>query len=669
MYFIRLFSALIVIVLCNGALAAGSIPQFDPVLIRIGEKAITKSAFQTVYEKNNLADGILNPLSVDEYLELFVAFQLKVMEAKSRGMDTTRSFQQEFAGYRDQLAQQYLVDHSVSEELLEEAYQRMQYDIRASHILIMLPAHAPPEDTLKVYNQMMELRQRYLDGEDFSELAVAYSEDASVRDVVSEEGQLMRRGNRGDLGYFTVFNMVYPFETAAYNTPVGDISMPVRTAYGYHLIWVADRLPAMGMARVAHIMLMTPPGMDRQSMDEAEEKIHQIYGQIRDGADFEQMTERFSEDQQSAPRGGEMAPFSSNRMVPEFIETISAMDAPFEVSQPIQTNYGWHIIRLLEKTPVPDFEEVLPDIQARVQRDDRSQLGRQVVVERIKQENGWREEGGAMRAIFNMADELVENPEDIELLPDPDAILFSMGDTLLTSRNFVEFFHGLRRGNEEAEAFIHNAYQRYVPETVLAYEKARLEQKYPDFERIIEEYYDGILLFEITDKEVWSKAVTDTVGQRQFFEAHKDRYQWDERLMAAIFTTQQMESALALKDIVANWDDEDDRYREILEYVNRENPLGTSLNEGLFEYGNHPEVLSEITWKEGLHDVVHSNGNYHVVVVDQVLPAQPKTLRETRGAVISDYQNHLEKQWIEELKNKYGVWIDELLVREIAPAY
>lgn len=408
----------------------------DPVLLRIGDEAITLSEFKEAYSRNNDHANRAGHEHVEEYLELYIDYRLKVKEAKSQGLDTLPDFRRELNGYRDQLAREFMAEHEVTDQLIREAWERSLYDIRASHILLRLPPDASPEDTLEVYNEIMDIYREVDDGADFSELAGEVSEDPSARDTEATANQPARSGNAGDLGYFTVFDMIYPFESAAYNTPPGEVSKPVRTDFGYHLVKVTDRLPAMGEARVAHIMLMTPPDIGEEEIAEKEQQIFDIYRQLQAGADFARMAADFSDDRQTAGNGGEMAPFTSSRMVPEFIEAIHHLAESVDISPPVRSDFGWHIIKLIDRSPPPSFEAAVEEIRARVARNDRSRI-------------------------------LQKQPENMH------------------------------------EAF-------------------------PEFTRIMQEYHDGILLFEVTEKEVWDEAITDTLGLKAFFEENRSEYQENE---------------------------------------------------------------------------------------------------------------------------------------------
>ncbi|TVR40800.1 MAG: hypothetical protein EA394_07250 [Bacteroidia bacterium] len=522
----RITIFVIVLLMTSSGLIAGQ--NNDPVLIRIEDKEITRSRFADIYRKNNLESMVAEPKEVDEYLEMYINFRLKVLEAVNQGMDTTTSFLEELRGYRDQLARQYLTDNEVTEELVREAWERGQYDLRVSHILMNLDPYAPADDTLQVYEQMLKVRQRILDGEPFSELALEMSDDPSAHGREATATQPARRGNAGDLGYFSVFHMVYDFETAAYNTPVGEVSMPFRTNFGYHIIKVADRLPAMGRARVAHIMLMTPVGMDEDDIKEKENQINDLHRRVMEGEDFGELAGIYSEDRQSATRNGEMPAFTSNRMVSQFIQAISKLENPGDISPPVRTDFGWHIIKLLEKTTPPPFEDVHADLRNRIQRDERSQLSQQAVLKRLKNQYGFTENPEKLSELYEIVDATIFNGTwDKSKAQSLTGAVATFGDQTYDIQDFVSFLDETQRRQTPAAipSYINQQYDRFINEMLIGYKDSRLEEMYPEFREVVQEYHDGILLFEITDREVWSRATVDTLGLERFFEANRDRYQ------------------------------------------------------------------------------------------------------------------------------------------------
>lgn len=658
---------LIGVLLIGAPLKIFSQADDDPVLIRLNGRTVTLSEFEAAYRKNNLSMQIDDPKSVEEYLELYINFNLKVLEAINRGMDTNPAFINELKGYREQLAKPYLTDQHVTDQLLEEAYQRMQYDVRASHILVNLSEHAKPADTLAAWNRIIRIRERILNGEPFDQVARQESDDISARDQEGTANRPPMRGNGGDLGYFTVLDMVYPFETAAYNTPVGEVSMPVRSSFGYHIIIVADRLPAMGRAQVAHIMTIFPPGVDDSEKETLKNRSHEIYERILAGEDFGQLAAQYSDDRSSARRNGEMPPFTSNRMVPEFIKAISQLNSPGVVSEPVRTQFGWHIIKLIEKTPPPVFEDVALELKNRISRDSRSQLSQQVVINRLKKEFNFRENPSALNEFFNIVDESIfERKWEKSKASHLNQELFSFANQSISQQdfaNYLELSQGLRTP-EAIEVYVRAMYQNFVSQKILDFEDSQLESKYPDFRAIMKEYHDGILLFELTDKLVWTKAVEDSTGLHHFFVQNQNDYLWPDRISATIYTFNDQRTAKRGRREIARAQNRGLDHNHVLEIFNNTSSLNATAVNGVF-IGDEEEILQSVNWEKGISQIIPWKGKFAVVHVHEVLPSQPKKMEEIRGILIADYQNYLEKKWVEELRQKYQVEVQRDLLRQI----
>jgi len=631
----------------------------DPVLLKINERKVTLSEFEYVYTKNNLNPQVIDQKSVEEYLELFINFNLKVYEAMQLGLDTHASFIDELAGYREQLAQPYLTDQEVANHLVEEALERMQHDIRASHILINLEQHASPEDTIAAWNKLMEIRQRAIDGEDFGQLAEMYSDDPSAKGSPATANRPAMRPNYGDLRYFNVLDMVYPFESAAYNLELGEISLPVRTNFGYHLIKLTDRIPATGRARVAHIMINLPADADENAQKQALDKINEIHHKLQDGEDFAELAQRFSDDNASARRGGELPAFTANRMVPEFIKAISYMSQEGEISQPLRTDFGWHIIKFFEKQ-IPTEEEAIADLRNRISRDSRAHLSKDAVVQRLKKEYDFKEFKDNLEIFFSKVDESIfEGNWDKSILTEHQKPLFQFADMIYNQQDFASYLSRVQsvRTPESIRNYVSTMYRNFYQQKLMDYEDSRLEEKYPEFRQIMREYHDGILLFELTDQKVWSKAMRDTTGLKEFFENNIDDYMWQDRFDAEIFTFNSEKEARDGRRQIRRAHRRNISYDELLANFNQTNQLNVSGEKGIFEIGQVP-VLSELSQQAGVSDIMRSGNNYVVVKVNEFMPSQPKKLNEVRGLVIADYQNYLEKKWVKELREKYDYFVN-----------
>ncbi|MHC2990680.1 peptidylprolyl isomerase [Pontibacter sp. HJ8] len=501
----------------------------DPIIATIGSQPIYTSEFQYVYEKNNGGnEGAYTRQSVTEYLDLYTKFKLKVMEGESRGLDTTVAFRKELEGYKEQLAQPYLTDKSVTDKLVQEAYERLKQEVNASHILIGLPADPDPQDTLAAYNQVLELRKRVTSGESFEKLAREFSQDPSAAE------------NGGNLGFFTAMQMVYPFEDAAYTTEVGQVSEPVRTRFGYHLIKVNDKRQAQGEVKVAHIMVRSTPGMPKADSLAAKQRIDAIYKRVQRNENWEKLTAEFSEDANSAANGGELPWFGTGRMIPSFEEVAFSLKKEGDIAQPVHTPYGWHIIKLVDKQGLPPFEEMEQSLRNKIAKDSRSELNKAAFLKRIKTENNFTENAAAKTAALNQAsDELLQAKWDFDGADKTlKTTLFTIQGKPYTVGDFYAFAKAEQRPRTTGTAahYLNMLYDTYVNKSLLEYERANLESKHPDFRMLVKEYHDGILLFQLMDEKVWSKAVEDTVGLQRYFEQNRDKYQWGQRAQATVIS-------------------------------------------------------------------------------------------------------------------------------------
>lgn len=643
---------LILFVVCTGLfqLKAQTVLNLD------GED-ISLTEFLAIYNKNNSNAQSIDPKTKEEYLELFVNFKLKVREARELGMDTVTSFKRELAGYRRQLAAPYLTDEKVTDELIEEGYERMKEDINASHILIRLPAVPLPADTLKAYKKIMALKKKIKSPEkDFERIARESSEDPTAAD------------NAGSLGYFSAFQMVYPFETAAYSTPVGTVSDVIRTSYGYHIVYVKDRRPARGEIRVAHIMVQFSAQDSGTAMLDKEKKIREIYDKLKSGGDFAQLAEQFSDDQGSAVKGGELPWFGTGRMVEEFENAAFELKNDGDFSEPVKTRYGWHIVKRLEKKGLASFEEIKPDLEKRVSRDIRSRMSKESFFKRMKKEYQYVDFPKNVQAMEKVLDSSYYRGQwrANEKAAKMNKTLFSLDATSVggkkkevTQQDFAKFMESngrfQRLPGAEPNVIVNTLFEEFVQNEITQFEDGMLELKYADFKALMQEYHDGILLFDLMDKKVWSKAVRDTTGLKEYYEKTKNSQMWPERIDAYIFTCENEQVASKTRKYVKkkakkNLLDKDD----VLKTINLDSQLSLTVENGKYAKGEK-DVLDQATWEKGFTENQSVSGKVKFAYIKEVLPSQPKKLEEARGVFISSYQDYLEKEWINELRSKYEV--------------
>jgi peptidyl-prolyl cis-trans isomerase SurA len=614
-------------------------------LIKIGDQQITSAEFLQMYNKKSSFQDTSKTKEelMKEYLDLYTKFRLIVKEAESLGLDTTKKFKDELAGYRNQLAESYLTDKSVSEELVKEAYERMKYDVHASHILILSRPDDMPEDTLKAYKKALELMNRAKAGEDFAKLAKENSEDPSAKQ------------NGGDLGFFSALRMVYPFESAAFNTPVNEISKPVRTKFGYHIIKVHAKRPSVGEVKVAHIMVRLKENGTADENKNAEDRINEIYGKLQSGSTWEEMV-RISEDYQTAQKGGDLGYFGPNKFPKEFEDASFALKENGEISKPTKTAYGWHIIKLIDKKGMDSFEKMQSELKKSIAKNDRSNLSKDVVYNRIMKKNGFKEFPKNLKKIFEITDSTLEMgtwkiPANVELKKP----LFQIGNIKYTQKDLADYMftrEGLRK-NTNYKQLVNQYYDNFKHEKVFEFENKNLEQNYPAFKATMKEYRDGMLKFEITDAKVWSKASRDTTGLKEFYNANKDKWMWPNRIKGEVYICINAEVAKQVKDLL----DKGNTLPQVLEMVNKSSQLNVRVLQGAYSKEDYP-ALGTFYWKKGVSDVAENASMFYVFKIDDILSPTPKKIEEARGIITSAYQNYLEENWMKELRAKYPVAVN-----------
>jgi len=627
----------------------------DKILMTIHDRQVSLDEFERIYNKNNSSTA-LEQQTVEEYLELFINFKLKVIEAEELGLDTTQRFLKEFNGYKQQLAKPYLSDEEELDALVRQAYERAQIEINTSHILIRTSPDAAPEDTLRAFNKCIEIRDRILAGEDFGTVAKATSDDPSAKT------------NAGALGWFTVFRMVYPFETGAYNTEKGKVSPPVRTRFGYHLIKVNDIRNSRGNVRVSHIMIMTPEGMNDEQREDAKKRIHSLYDSVQRGSDFSEIAKLYSEDRSSAARGGELPWFGTGRMVAPFEDASFALANIGDMSEPIQTSYGWHIIKLLEKKNFEDFQTIQADLKANVAKSDRNAYSKKALVERIKLNNRFNEERENLYPFYAVVDtSIFYRNWDAEKALGLNDVLFTIGDRSVSQQDFAAYLaekQGARKTN--IEVLVDNHYEKFVEEQVLQYEEDQLPGKYPEFKHLVQEYHDGILLFDLTDQMVWSKAVEDSAGLEAYFADNRTNYMWEKRLDATLFTCRDAEVASFARELLSKKKRKRPSKEALLSmaYTEFSDSSSLSFESNKYEIEDH-QLVEKMDWNNPMSANMEEGGKVIFLVKNKVLKPEPKELEECRGIVTADYQNSLETNWIESLRAKYPIQVNREMLSEI----
>jgi peptidyl-prolyl cis-trans isomerase SurA len=437
--------------------------------------------------------------------------------------------------------------------------------------------------------------------------------------------------------------------------------MPVRTRFGYHILKVTDKRPAQGQIMCAHIMVKSQKGQGTAADSlSAKQKIDEIYSKIKAGESFEELAKQQSDDKASAKEGGKLPLFGTGRMVLEFEKAAFALQKDGDISEPIKTQYGWHIIKRLEKKPIPTFDEVKNELKGKVTKDSRAQKSKESLVAKIKKENNFKENTKARDEFVPLIDtnyfEGTWSKDKVEKL---NKEIFSIADKKYTQLDFANYLenHQTKRPRIDAMVLVKNTYDQFLNESCIAYQESVLDKKYPEFKALMQEYRDGILLFDLTDKKVWGKAVKDTAGLEAFYQKNKNNYMWEQRVEATIYTCANKAIADQTRKLIKKQEKSKISNDSLMSIVNQNSQLNLRIEAGKF-MKNENEFIDKVKWEAGTSENILNNNQVVFVRINRVMEPEAKKLTEARGLVTSDYQNFLEKEWIAALKEKYAVNVD-----------
>lgn len=640
---------LLLLSLCCGSLAWAG-PTEDPVIMKVNGKDVTKAEFEYIYRKNNQQQ--IDNKSLDDYLVLFKNFKLKVSEAESMGLDTTSVFKTELEGYRKQLANPYLVDRQVDDQLALEAYNRLKENVEVSHILFRIPENATPADTFKIYQKADSVLNLIRKGQDFATLAKQYSEDPSAA------------RNAGYLGFITGFMTVYPFESAAYNTPAGSVTGPVRSQFGYHLVKVSSRRSDPGQVLTAHIMKASSPNAPEEQRKKAEQEIREIYDQIMQGGDFAAIAKEKSDDPGSAQKGGELPWFGSGRMVKEFEDVAFSLKEKGDISAPVLSPFGWHIVKLLDRKQLEPFSEKKAELLRRIARDERGNKGQLSLIEKLKKEYNLTLNQPVVDRMVKLTE--TYNPKDsvfmTKIEEDSETLLTINGQPYAVSDFAVYLKKQFNAENMPAADYLNDKINAFAGKSILDYEDSQLESKYADFRNLMNEYRDGILLFEVSNREVWDKASKDTQGLSDFFKKNKKKYNWKEPRYKGYVVSCKNDSVASLAKVKIASYPQDSVVYYLQKEFNNDSIKNVKVEKGLYLKGDN-QWVDQAVFTIGSPAV---NEDFPVVFVSgKLLKKGPESYQDVRGLVTADYQNYLENRWIKALNKKYPVEINKDVVKTV----
>ncbi len=600
----------------------------DKKLFSINGTDVYSSEFIRVYEKNKDIVVEDERKGFDDYFDLFVDFKLKLSQARDMKLDTISSYTSELENYREQLIQPYLQNPEATEDLIKEAYNRTVEEVNASHILVRLEPDANPTDTLTAYEKIDKARNEIINGADFDSIAKRYSEDPSVE------------LNNGNLGYFSAFSMVYVFENAAYQTAIGEVSMPFRTQFGYHILKVNDKRKSSGEVQVAHIMVKN----DTASLSLSKDKVFEIYQKLEQGGDFAKIAKEHSDDLSSAQKGGVLAKFGPGRMIKTFEDVAFSLQNEGDYSKPFESDYGWHILKLLKKYPIPSYEDLYAKLDSKVKNGSRSSYVEKSLAQKI----------GSDYKVVTYKAKLQLYPNVKGFAKNKDTLL-NVQDKIYNGNDFYEY------AKDFSKVTITESYDNFKNKMIINYYKKHLHETNKEFRLTYREYQDGLLLFELLQKEVWEKSEKDTVGLQNFFIANRNKYKWKTRADLSIASCTQIDKAKLVRGLLIDNMDTD----SIKNAVNEGATIHVLFSKGTLEEGS-TKLPTKYVLSMGVSEIYEEEaGNFTIVKVATIFDPKLKELNETRGEVMNDYQNSLEVKWVEDLHEIYTVKVNQKNYKEL----
>ena len=614
-------------------------------ILKIDNQTVNKAEFEQIYWKNK-KEKIATKEDLDEYIQLFVNFKLKVIAAEELGLDTTKKFINELSGYRVQLEKPYLIDTSINEDLINEAYYRTINEVNASHIMTKLGPNPSPEDTLKAYNKILDIRNKIISGNlGFEEAAEELSEDPYAKST------------KGNLGYFNAFKMLYSFECAAYETPVGKVSEIVRTKYGYHIVQPNSIRKAKGRVKTSHIMITTS---SKKENFLSEEKINSIYKELVEKTKtFEELAIQYSEDRKSAKNGGEIGWINSGgNFYPEFEEAVFSLKTDGEYSKPIKTPNGWHIVKRLSYEPIGDLKSMSYNLKNKIQKDARAQKTKSSFINKLKTEYQLKNMFNIKVLISILKNKKFdyENFDFNKNLKNINNVVLTFSNVSFTNFDFIKYLvkSKLISKDKIEENLIKQQFVKFTNQNLIEFEKTQLEIKHPDFKALMKEYRDGILLFEISDQNIWTKAIKDTAGLKEFYKLNKDTWKWPNRINGTLFTSESKKTVNKVKSLKLKKSLSND---SIMSILNKDNLFNLKYENKIIDDFNKYNLTFD-NLEKGFNGPFKFQEKWVLIYVEDKLPQRNKELKEAEGIIVSAYQNYLESQWLSSLKEKHEISIN-----------
>jgi peptidyl-prolyl cis-trans isomerase SurA len=622
-------------------------------LFTYGNQSVSREEYLKAFGKNN-GDKTATQQAYNDYLELYLRYKLKVKAAYDLKLDTLSSQAAEMKNFRNQIVENYMNDDVSLNRIVNEAFDRSQKDLHIAHLFIRVPKNASPADTLLAYRRVSEAYTDLKNGKSFGEVAANYSDDTAAKT------------NQGDIGFITVFSLPYDLETLAYTTPAGQFSAPFRSRAGYHIFKNIEERKAIGRIKTAQILFLFPPNATEEIKTAIKQRADSIYGLLVNGANFAELAKKYSGDNLSYQTGGEMGEYGVGKFSGVFEKAAYGLEKDGDISKPVLTAFGYHIIKRLERKPVPEInnKETFTAYKQKVLTDARNENAKKAMLQRILQETNFK------LSVFNMNNLSVYTDSFLQhkILPkfpgiDEKTILFTFTKKNITIKDWLDYVSStknLKRTNdaktnkELLDQFLQvSAFENY---------RNHLETYNKDFAYQLKEFREGNLLFEIMQRKIWDRASADSAGLKKYFESHKNKYWWEPSADAVAFTASNESAASGIQKKIEAEGIE--HWKKIVDSSGG----SAQADSGRFELNQLP-MAEKNGFNPGEFTSLTGNKNDNTVTFAYLIKVYrerlPRDYTDARGYIINDYQAFLEDSWIAELKKKYPVKINEEVLKNL----
>jgi peptidyl-prolyl cis-trans isomerase SurA len=617
-----------------------------------GKNTVSKDEFLRAYNKNKTDDGNKEQ-AMRDYLDLYIKFKLKVQAAKDMHLDTLPSLKSDLQNFRSQVEENYLKDEKEVNALVNEAYNRSRKDIHVQHFYVSLNDKMEPADTLKLYKAINET---------YDELKKGGTDYAEIVSEIKEEIAPVH-GN--DMGFITVFILPYEFENIVYSLKPGEVSKPYRSKKGWHIFKNEEERPAVGKMKAAQILFAVPAG-NISMRDHAKQLADSVYKALKSGADFGEMAKAYSNDRTTYMNGGIMPEFGVAKYDGGFERVVFSLKNDSDISEPFQTEFGYHIVKRISRLPIPENKNdqaYMDNLRQEVMNDKRSEIAKEKFVREILAKTAYKKNTSVNeKDLWKITDTFaISNRKISSGKVNENTILFSFDNAKIKAGDWMQYVRNVKSTYAaHAEQAYPDLLKNYVSIVALENYKDRLQNFNKDFRNQLQEFKDGNMLFEVMERKVWSKASNDSAGLRHYYDDHKTNYKWDASADAILFSC-------ANATIAKNAIEELNKGKAWKDIVN-ENSSQIQADSSRYELSQIP-VAERTNFKPGLVTAPMINSGDGTAVFVKIIQLYPRNQQrnfdEARGLVINDYQNLLEKKWIEELKKKYPVNVNQKVFQSL----